>query len=65
MVEIESDLPVAEAIEEFEQDCQYSFPGTSNVTIIRTEWRETEKVSYTEVNKTGTQVLLKPLKNQI
>jgi hypothetical protein len=64
MVEIESNLSVDEAIEEFESDCAYSFPETDNVKVIGTEWRETKKVSYTEVNKTNTQILLKPLKNE-
>lgn len=45
MVEIESELPVEEAIEDFEANCMYTFEDTDEVTVIQTEWRETKKIS--------------------
>lgn len=62
MIEVQTDLPVDEAVQEFEQNSAYQFPDTINVKVIDTEWRETNKVSYTQVNKNNTEVILKPLK---
>lgn len=62
MVEVETELEVDDAIEEFEQNCHYDYPDTENVKVIQTEWRETKKVSYCQVNKSNTEILLKPLK---
>lgn len=62
MVELKSELDVDQAIADFETNSDYKFSNTSNVEVLSTEWRETKKVSYREINKTGTQVLLKPLK---
>jgi len=64
MIEIETDLNVDEAVQEFEQNTWYSFKDTENVKVLSSELKETSKVSYTEVNKTGTHILLKPLKNE-
>jgi hypothetical protein len=64
MIELQTDLEVDKAIQEFEADSCYNFGRTANVEVIDTEWRETKRISYTEINKTGTHVLLKPLKNE-
>jgi hypothetical protein len=64
MVELETNLEVDEAIKEFEQNSCYGFDNTANVQVIDTEWRETKKVSCLQENKTGTEILLKPLKNE-
>jgi len=64
LVRIESDLPTQEAIEQFEQNCTYSFKDTNDCTVIETNWCETEKISVRETNKSETEVLIKPLKNE-
>lgn len=62
MVEFKTDLSVDDAIKEFEENSIYNFEDTENVTVLQTEWRETQRVSYVQHNKTNTQILLKPLK---
>ena len=62
MIEIETQLPVEDAITEFHSDCEYTFKDTANVKVIDSEWRETVKVSYTEYSKDGKSFNLKPLK---
>lgn len=62
MVEFKTTLPIDEAIKEFEENSMYNYEDTDNVTILQTEWRETQRISYVQHNKTNTQILLKPLK---
>lgn len=64
MVELETELEVDEAVTEFTENSHYAFDSTENVTVINTEWRETEKVSYIQYSKDGKSTILKPLKNQ-
>lgn len=45
MVEVESELSPHQAMEEFQNNCMYTFEDTENVQVIQTEWRETEIVS--------------------
>jgi hypothetical protein len=62
MIELQTELPVEDAINEFQSDCDYTFKDTANVKVIDSEWRETKKVSYTEYSKDGKSFNLKPLK---
>lgn len=40
-IKIQSDLSVADAIEELEQNSEYEIPSTANVQVIDTEWTTT------------------------
>ena len=46
LIEIESELPVEEMIDEFSSEAFYAFEGTENVTVLSTNWRD---VHNTEV----------------
>lgn len=64
MVELETNLPVEEAIDEFVSDCHYSFPDTAHVRVRDTEWRETDPVSTIEFSNDGNSSILKPFKKK-
>lgn len=40
-VNIKTDLPIDEAIEEFSSNAEYDFKSTDKVEVINTEWEET------------------------
>lgn len=40
-IEIETDLHITDAIDEFGNDCWYDFPDTDNCKVIKTEWVDT------------------------
>ena len=40
-IEIESDLELDDAIDEFSAGCSYEFSDTDNCKIIKTEWEDT------------------------
>ena len=63
VIEIQTELDIDKAIEEFEQNCTYSFKSTENCQVTDTYWSETDRISVRELNKTETQMLIKPLKN--
>lgn len=61
MLTVESELDVDEAVTEFEQNSWYTYNNTENVKVIDTEWRNTQKVSYSYVE--GDTEILKPIKD--
>ncbi len=64
MVEIESELPVDQAIIEFAKNGLSNFyGGTDHIKVISSKWRETQGVCYTEISKDGTHSILKPIKD--
>lgn len=43
-VEVESDFTaLADVVDEFGSDCDYSLPSTDNVKVLNTEWLDTER----------------------
>ena len=40
-IEIESDLPFEDAIDEFQSNCIYDFPDTQKCKVIETRWEDT------------------------
>lgn len=64
MINLETELEVDEALNEFTSDCDYTFKDTTNVKVIETEWRDTDRISYIQFSKDGKSSILKPLKNQ-
>ncbi len=51
LIEIESELPSKEAIEEFQENSMYNYEDTENVKVIQTEWRDQEILSILTYNK--------------
>ena len=43
LIEFESDLDYNEVIDEFEQECDYTFLSTKNVKVVSTEWLSTNE----------------------
>ena len=63
MVEIKTQLPVDQAINDFELNSTCVFSNTGNIEVLTPEIREIKRVSYIEYNKPETEILLKPLKD--
>lgn len=40
-IEIESELQLDEAIDEFQSNCMYDFPDTEKCNVILTRWEDT------------------------
>lgn len=40
-IEIESELDLENAIDEFSQGCYYKFPDTENCKVVNTAWEDT------------------------
>ena len=45
-IEIDTDLPVEEAMREFEKNSQVSFSNTDSVEVVDYEWMESNRISY-------------------
>lgn len=49
-IEIESDLPVQEALDEFQQNSDYTFRNTANVKVIDTNWYDSAIMSHQNID---------------
>ena len=41
-IEIETDLHITDAIDEFQNDCLYNFPDTEKCKVLNTCWEQTD-----------------------
>lgn len=51
-IEIETDLPVEQAMNDFELNSEVRFSDTEYIKVIDHEWMKSQRVSYT-IHKTG------------
>lgn len=65
IVTLESELPIDEAIKDFANQHTIKYIESENAKskVIKTDWVSTEGISYTQINNSGTEIILKPIKN--